>query len=145
MEVENGKTVSFHYVGTLDDGEQFDNSYDRGEPLTGLVGEGHLIAGFETALMGMKPGEKKAVLIESKDAYGEHNPEAIQQVPLTSFPEGFIALEGEIVQGEGGNGQMFSATIVEKSEEEVTLDFNHPLAGKDLNFEIEVLSVAEVP
>ena len=143
MEVENGKTVSFHYVGTLDNGDEFDNSYDRGEPLTGLVGEGHLIPGFESALIGMQAGDKKSVLIESKNAYGEYDSKAIQQVPVTSFPEDFVAREGEIVQGQGANGQVFNATILEANDDEVTLDFNHPLAGQNLNFEIEVVAVAE--
>ena len=143
MEVENGKTVSFHYVGTLDNGDEFDNSYDRGEPLTGLVGEGHLIPGFESALIGMQAGDKKSVLIESKNAYGEYDSKAIQQVPVASFPEDFVAREGEIVQGQGANGQVFNATILEANDDEVTLDFNHPLAGQNLNFEIEVVAVAE--
>ena len=143
MEVENGKTVSFHYIGTLDNGDEFDNSYDRGEPLTGLVGEGHLIPGFESALIGMQAGDKKSVLIESKNAYGEYDSKAIQQVPVASFPEDFVAREGEIVQGQGANGQVFNATILEANDDEVTLDFNHPLAGQNLNFEIEVVAVAE--
>ena len=144
MEVINGNTVSFHYVGTLDDGREFDNSYERGEPMTGLIGEGNLIAGFEAALIGMKPNEKKSIVIESKDAYGEHNPKAIQLVPLTSFPEDFVAVEGNTVHGKGENEQIFTATIIEVAEDKLTLDFNHPLAGKNLNFDIEVLTVTDV-
>jgi len=143
MEVMNGKTVSFHYVGTLDDGTEFDNSYERGEPMSGLVGEGKLIAGFENALLGMKPNEKKSVVIESKDAYGEHNPNAIQNVPLTSFPDDFVAVVGNVVHGKGESEQVFTAVILETTEENVTLDFNHPLAGKNLNFNIEVVAIEE--
>tara|TARA_R110002126_G_scaffold35518_1_gene109160 strand:+ start:979 stop:1506 length:528 start_codon:yes stop_codon:yes gene_type:complete len=143
MEIINGKTVSFNYVGTLDDGTQFDSSYERGEPMTGLIGASQLISGFETALMGMKTGEKKSIMIESKDAYGERNPEAVQQVPLTSFPEDFEAVKGKIVQGKGENEQTFTATVTEVEENRVTLDFNHPLAGKNLNFDIEIVSVEE--
>ena len=143
MEIKEGTTVSFHYVGTLDNGEQFDSSYARNEPMTGLIGSSQLIAGFETALMGMKPGEKKSVIIESKDAYGERNPNAVKNVPLTSFPEDFEAVKGKIVQGKGDNDQIFTATVTEVDSDSVTLDFNHPLSGKNLNFDIEILSVSE--
>ena len=91
----------------------------------------------------MQAGDKKSVLIEAKNAYGEYDSKAIQQVPVASFPEDFVAREGEIVQGQGANGQVFNATILEANDDEVTLDFNHPLAGQNLNFEIEVVAVAE--
>lgn len=143
MEITNGMTVSFHYVGTLDDGQKFDSSYDRGEPMSGVLGAGQLIAGFENAMMGMKTSEKKSVMIESKDAYGERNPEAIQIVPLTSFPEDFEGIVGKVVQGKAENEQVFTAVITEVAEENVTLDFNHPLAGKNLNFDIEIVSVSD--
>jgi FKBP-type peptidyl-prolyl cis-trans isomerase 2 len=143
MEVIKGNTVSFHYVGTLEDGTEFDNSYDRGEPATSLIGEGKLIAGFEAALLGMKPNEKKSIVIESKDAYGDHNPKAIQHVPLTSFPEDFVAVKGKTVQGKNKNEQVFTAIITEVAEDNIILDFNHPLAGKKLNFNIEVVAVEE--
>ena len=142
MEIINGKTVSLHYVGTLDNGDQFDSSYDREQPMTVLIGSGNIIAGFESAVMGMKAGEKRSIAIESKDAYGDHNPTAIQSVPLGSFPEDFIAEEGKIVQGKGENEQIFTATIVETAEDKIVLDFNHPLAGKNLNFDIEIVSVS---
>ena len=143
MEIINGKNVSFHYVGTLDDGEQFDSSYDRGVPMTTTIGSGQLVAGFESALMGMKPEEKKSVVIESKDAYGDYNLNALQSVPLTSFPEDFEGEVGKFVQGRGENEQVFTAIITEVADDSVTLDFNHPLAGKNLNFDIEVITVTD--
>jgi FKBP-type peptidyl-prolyl cis-trans isomerase 2 len=143
MEIINGNTVSLHYVGTLDNGDQFDSSYDRDTPMTILVGSGKVIPGLESAMMGMKAGEKKSIAIESKDAYGERNPDAIQSVSLGSFPEDFIAEEGKIVQGQGANEQIFTATIIEATEDKITLDFNHPLAGNNLNFDIEIVSVEE--
>ena len=143
MNVEDGKTVCFHYVGTLEDGTEFDNSRTRGEPLVGHIGQGHLIPGFESALIGMGVGEKKSVLVESKDAYGEYNPDAVQIVPLERFPDDFTPQVGGQVQGESANGQTFNATVSDSTESEVTLDFNHPLAGKHLNFEIEVISIAD--
>ncbi len=143
MNVENGNTVCFHYVGTLDDGSEFDNSYTRGETLTGNIGEGHLIPGFESALIGMSVGEKKAFTVSPENAYGEHNPSQIHKFPPTSFPGDFVAEIGEIVQGQSQDGQVFNAKIIDANEEEVTLDFNHPLAGKNLNFEIEVVSIED--
>lgn len=143
MEITNGHTVSFHYVGTLDDETQFDSSYDREKPMTATLGTGQLIQGFESALLGMKINEKKNVIVESKDAYGEYNDNAVQPVPLTSFPEDFVATVGNTVQGRGENDQIFTATILEVAEDNVTLDFNHPLAGKNLNFNIEVISIEE--
>ncbi len=143
MNVENGKTVCFHYVGTLEDGTEFDNSRTRGEPLTGLVGQGHLIPGFESALIGMTAGEKKTVLIESGDAYGEHNPEAVQSIPLERFPVDFAPEVGNMVQGQNPNGTTLNGTITESTDATVTVDFNHPLAGKNLNFEIEVVSIVD--
>ena len=142
MNVEDGKTVCFHYVGTLEDGTEFDNSRTRGEPLVGHIGQGHLIPGFESALMGMGVGEKKSVVVESKDAYGEYNEDAIQTVPLERFPSDFTPQVGGQVQGENSTGQTFNATITDSTESDVTLDFNHPLAGKSLSFEIEVVSIA---
>ena len=143
MEIINGKTVSLHYVGTLDNGDKFDSSYDREKPMTISVGSGNIIPGLESAMMGMKTGEKKSIAIESKDAYGERNPDAIQSVSLSSFPEDFIAEEGKIVQGQNENKQIFTATIIEVIEDKITVDFNHPLAGKNLNFDIEIVSVSD--
>ena len=142
MEITNGKAVSFHYVGTLEDGSQFDSSYERDQPITAVMGSGQIIAGFESALMGMTLGEKKTVVIDSKDAYGDHNPNAVQPAPLASFPDGFEPIIGHIVQGRGENDQIFTATIVGTEDEHVILDFNHPLAGKNLNFDIEIVSVS---
>ncbi len=141
MNVEDGNTVCFHYVGTLDDGTEFDNSVTRQEPLTSQLGQGQMIPGFESALLGMSVGEKKSVSIDSKDAYGEYNSDAVQSFPLDNFSEGFEPILGESVQGQNELGQTFSAVIKEATEDAVVLDFNHPLAGKNLNFEIEVVSI----
>ena len=143
MNIENGNTVCFHYVGTLDDGTEFDNSVSRNEPLTSQIGKGQIIPGFEDALLGMGVGEKKSVSINANNAYGEYNNDAVKSFPIDSFSEGFVPVLGETVQGQNERGQTFSATIKESSEESVVLDFNHPLAGKNLNFEIEVVSIEE--
>jgi len=139
--VEDGNTVKVHYKGTLDGGEQFDSSYDRGEPVTFKVGSGMMITGFNNGVIGMKVGETKTVKIAPTDAYGDHNPAAIQEVTKENFPDDFQFETGRIVQGTVQNGQPFIATILEEQDSTVKLDFNHPMAGKDLNFEIELLSI----
>ena len=139
--IEIGNTVSVHYVGTLDDGTVFDSSRKRGEPLECQVGSGQLIGGFNDALIGMQPGEKKSVSIDSNDAYGPVIEEAFQTVSRSAFPDNFIFEVGNTVQGQGPDGRMVRAAIEEVGDEELKLDFNHPMAGKNLNFEIEVLEI----
>jgi FKBP-type peptidyl-prolyl cis-trans isomerase 2 len=139
--VENGNTISVHYVGTLDDGTEFDNSRARDVPMTCQVGEGKLISGFNDALIGMEIGEKKNISIGPTDAYGSVIEEAIQTVQKTSFPDGFEFEVGNTVQGQGPDGKMVRAAIESLNEDEVVLNFNHPMAGKNLNFEIELLEI----
>ena len=139
--VEDGNTVKVHYKGTLDTGEQFDSSYDRGEPVTFTVGSGMMIAGFNDGVLGMKVGETKSVSIPPENGYGTHNPEAVQEVTKDNFPSDFQFETGRVVQGTVQNGQPFIATILEEQNETVKLDFNHPMAGKKLNFEIELVSI----
>lgn len=140
MKVQNGNSVSVHYRGTLSDGTEFDNSKTRGQTLNFQVGSGQMIAGFDAALVGMTIGDVKSVSLSADEAYGQHQPEAVQPVPRGAFPPEFEFLVGEVVQGNGPQGP-FLARILEEREEEVVLDFNHPLAGEDLNFEIELLAV----
>jgi len=140
--VESGNTVSVHYKGTLNDGTEFDNSYTRGEPITFEVGAGNMIAGFDTAIPGMVVGETKNINIVSTDAYGERNEEHVQSVPVTAFPQDYEFTVGTMVQGQQPNGQTFMAKIVDKDTHAVVLDFNHPLAGEDLNFEIELVDIS---
>tara|TARA_A100001015_G_C14879567_1_gene667836 strand:+ start:396 stop:845 length:450 start_codon:yes stop_codon:yes gene_type:complete len=141
--VESGNNISVHYKGTLDDGQQFDSSYDRGEPVTFSVGSGMMIAGFNNGVIGMKVGETKKVEISPQEAYGEHNPDGVQEVTKENFPNDFDFVTGKIIQGTVQNGQPFVATILEEKNDTVTLDFNHPMAGKNLNFEIELVSINE--
>lgn len=139
--VEDGSNISVHYRGTLDDGEQFDSSYDRGEPVTFQVGSGTMIPGFNDGVIGMKVGETKKVEIKPADGYGDHNPAGVQEVTKENFPSDFEFETGKIIQGTVQDGQPFVATILEEKNNTVTLDFNHPMAGKNLNFEIEVVSI----
>ena len=141
VKVENGNTVSVHYSGTLDDGTEFDNSRNRGEPITFTVGSGEMIPGFESALPGMEPGEKKTFTISPDNAYGQRNEEAVQTVSASSFPPDFEIVDDATIQGTKPDGQIFLAKVISHTESDVILDFNHPLAGKDLNFSIELMNI----
>ena len=139
--VQTGNTVSIHYKGTFDDGTVFDSSRERGEPMTVTVGDGSLISGFEAALSGMTLGEVKNISLTPDQAYGDRVQEAIQEVPKSSFPEGFEFNQGATVYGQTPDGNPFPAVIAEESDTTVTLDLNHPMAGKNLNFEIELVNL----
>ena len=139
--VESGNTVSVHYCGTLNDGTEFDSSYTRGEPITFEVGSGQMISGFDSALVGMAVGEEKNVNIAATQAYGIRNEDHVQDVPITSFPQDYEFVEGTMVQGQQPDGQTFLAKIVGRDTHTVKLDFNHPLAGQDLNFKIELVNI----
>ena len=142
MKVENGHNVKVHYVGTFADGTEFDNSRTRGKTLDFKVGSPGLIAGFNNAVVGMTTGETKTINLTADDAYGQVNPEAFQNVPKSRFDDNFVFEVGGAVMGQGPQGP-FRATIHEVQDESVVLDFNHPLAGKDLTFEVEVVEVEE--
>ena len=141
LQVENGNTVSVHYRGTLNDGTEFDSSHSRGETLSFQVGAGQMISGFDAALPGMSVGETKNITLSPDQAYGNLIPEAITDVPKSAFPEGYNFKVDELVHGQNDMGQPVRGTINEVKEDVVTVDFNHPMAGKDLNFEIELVSI----
>tara|TARA_R110000824_G_C14756965_1_gene629339 strand:+ start:87 stop:518 length:432 start_codon:yes stop_codon:yes gene_type:complete len=141
LQVENGNTVSVHYRGTLNDGTEFDSSHSRGEPITFQVGSGQMIEGFDDALPGMAVGETKNITLAPGKAYGDADPEAIADVPKSAFPPEFDFKVDSMVQGQNEMGQPMLGTINEVKDEAVTIDFNHPMAGKDLNFEIELVSI----
>ena len=138
---KNGDNVSVHYVGTLNDGTKFDSSRDRGEPISFTVGAGQMISGFNDAVVDMNVGETKTITLEPDQAYGDLNPDAIQEFPKDQFPENFEFISGGVVQGQYPDGSGFTATITEVKDSTATLDFNHPMAGKTLNFEIELVAV----
>ena len=133
-----GKKVSVHYVGTLDDGSKFDSSRDRGTPLDFTCMAGQMIPGFDIAVRDMEVGQTVNIRIEPKDAYGEHDKNAMMPVPRRM-------LQGEPVVGAqvmlmSPQGQPVPAVIAAFDDEKIVLDMNHPMAGKALNFEIELLS-----
>ena len=138
--IQSGDNVKVHYTGKLEDGSIFDTSLTEGrEPLETTLGQGQLIKGFEAGLIDMSEGEKKTIEIESADAYGEHNPEMINEIPRAQVPEG--VKEGEMLQGMGPMGPV-NVKVVEVKDETVVLDANHPLAGKKLIFDLEVVSIS---
>ena len=134
-----GKTVKVHYTGTLDDGTKFDSSLDRGEPLEFMCGAGQMIPGFDKAVSTMEVGDKITVHLEPKEAYGERNPDAVQTIPRAQIG-GLEQFEvGDQVLLRAPDGRPMPAFLVARDENTVTFDMNHELAGKALNFEIELL------
>jgi len=140
-QVKSGDTVRIHYTGTLNDGETFDTSSGR-DPLEFTVGSGQIIPGLDAALPGMEVGEKKTVEVPADDAYGQPDPNAQQAVPRAEIPEDIPLDLGTQLQVQTPQGQVMPVTVVEVTEEQVTLDANHPLAGKDLTFAIELVEIA---
>ena len=140
-QVKTGDTVRIHYTGTLTDGSTFDSSQGR-DPLEFTVGSGQIIPGLDKAIPGMTVGDKKTVQVPAEDAYGETNPEARQDVPRAEIPDDIPLDLGTQLQVQAQGGQVLPVTVVAVTEEVVTLDANHPLAGKDLTFNIELVSVA---
>ena len=137
--IKNGDNVSVHYTGRLEDDSVFDSSRFEGrEPLTVALGQGQLIPGFENGLIGMTIGENKTVEIEPENAYGDVNPQLMSEVPITQVPEGVKV--GDMLQGQNQFGPV-NVVVTEVKESTVVLDMNHPLAGKKLIFDLEVVSV----
>ncbi len=139
MPIKDGDTVQVHYTGTLADGSVFDSSRER-EPLEFVMGSGMLIPGFEAAVMGREAGDSVTVNIEPANAYGETDLELIFTVDRNEVPEHIKPEEGLELQLSNEEGTM-NVTITEVTDNEITLDANHPLAGKALTFAIEIISV----
>ncbi len=134
-------TMTLHYHGTLEDGTVFDSSRDRNEPMTVTLGAGQLIAGFETNLDGMTEGDTKTFTLTPEQAYGDVDPNATTTLERSVFPDDFELTQGMTLPLNGPGGQPFLATITEINTTNVTADLNHPMAGKDITFEVEVLTV----
>jgi peptidylprolyl isomerase len=140
MQVQNGSKVSIHYTGRHQNGEVFDTSTQEGRgPLEFVVGQGMMIEGFEKGVMGMAAGETKTITMSSEEAYGPIREELLFEVPITNVPAGVGV--GDTLRAEVENGMMSLFTVTEVKIETVVLDGNHPLAGKDLTFDIELLGV----
>ena len=137
--IEMNSTVSVNYTGKLEDGSIFDSSLGEGrEPLKATLGQGSLIKGFEDGLIGMSIGDKKTIEIEAIDAYGMVRPDFIAEIPLSQVPEGTKI--GDNLQGMGPQGPV-NVRVVNVTETMAVIDANHPLAGKKLIFDLEVVSL----
>lgn len=139
-QAKHGDTVRIHYTGRLTDGTQFDSSDGR-DPLEFQLGSGQIIKGLEEQVQGMSVGARETVTIPADAAYGAHRPEGVQTVPRTQIPDGVDTSVGARLQATGNDGQTMVLTVIDTSEEAVTVDANHPLAGKDLVFDVELVEV----
>src|ERR1700704_6735918 len=141
QQVKKGDTVKVHYHGKLTNGETFDSSEGK-EPLEFKVGEGSVIKGFDEGVMGMKIGDKKTIHVPVDDAYGPKNEEMLIEFPKDRFPSDMNPEVGMPLTMSNGSGQNFRVTIIEVKDDSVILDANHPLAGEDLVFDIELVEIS---
>ncbi len=136
----SGDTVRFHYTGTLEDGSEFDTSAG-GEPVEITIGDGAVMPCIEEALVGMAPGDVKSVTVIADDAYGPHREELVQEIDRARFPPEIDLEVGRTLQATGPEGRTLHLTVLSISDSAVTVDLNHPLAGKDLTFELQLVEI----
>jgi len=139
---KKGDKVTLEYTGTLDDGTVFDSSEKHKNPLKFEVGSGQVIPGFDKAVTGMKKGEEKKFTLQPSEAYGDRNPKLTQIVPRSQLPKGHEPKKGMMLAVGTPDGRQIPATITEVTADNVTLDMNHPLAGKALTFKIKVVGIS---
>ena len=140
--VKEGDKVKVEYTGTLDDGTVFDSSERHGMPLEFEVGAKQVIPGFEKAIVGMEKGKEKQIKLQPAEAYGEHNPQLIKKVPKEQLPTDKELKPGMVLVMGLPNGAQIPVRITEVTDESVTIDLNHPLCGKSLNFKIKVVDIS---
>jgi peptidylprolyl isomerase len=138
---EDGNTVKLHYLGTLEDGSVFDSSEGR-EPLEFTLGEGKMIPGFENEVRDMQVGQSKTFTIPAQEAYGVYRDDLTLSVERSELPEGLDPMVGQRMQMQQKNSQPVIVTVTEVTETSITLDANHPLAGKDLTFKVEMVEIS---
>ncbi len=140
QKAQKGDTVAVHYTGTFEDGEVFDSSRER-DPLEFEVGGGQVIPGFDRAVEGLAVGESREVTLEPEEGYGEPREDLVVDVDRSQFPDDAEPEVGRQVQVQVGPGQNRVATITDIQDESITLDLNHPLAGKALTFDVELVGI----
>jgi FKBP-type peptidyl-prolyl cis-trans isomerase 2 len=138
--VKKGDTIQVHYTGKFEDGKEFDSSLNR-QPLQFEVGAGRVIKGFEDAVIGLQAGEKKTVTVSAEDAYGSFDENLLIEIPKKNVPEGVNPEVGMRLQLVNQQGQAAHVVVTEILDKTVRLDANHPLAGKTLVFDLEVLEI----
>jgi peptidylprolyl isomerase len=141
-QAKQGDKVKVHYQGSLNDGTVFDSSYER-EPLEFTLGQGQIIPGFEDAVEGMTPGENKKVTVEPDQGYGQYFEENQVELDRSNLPEDLNPEIGMLLQVTDANNQTHHVKVIGLTDETITLDANHPLAGQDLNFDIELVEVGD--
>lgn len=140
MAAINGDTVQVHYTGTLNDGSVFDSSVE-GAPIEFTIGGGAVLPDFERAVLGMQVGESKIFTILADDAYGAHDPRLAQDVPRSELPPELELFLGMQITASGGDGREIPLVVTGLTDELARLDANHPLAGEDLTFAIELVAI----
>ena len=135
-----GDTVRMHYSGSLADGTQFDSSAGR-EPLEFTLGSGQIIPGLDSAVTGMETGDKKQVVVEPSEAYGDRDPARVQAVPREQIPADIPVDPGTQLQMQTPDGQAIPVIVTQATDTEVTIDANHPLAGQQLTFDVELVEI----
>lgn len=139
---KSGDVVRIHYTGTLTDGTRFDSSEGR-DPLEFTLGSGQIIPGLDNEVQGMEVGDKNTVTVPADQAYGPRDPQSIQQVPRASIPAEVNLQPGAQLQARTPDGNTMLLTVVEANDEQVTVDANHPLAGQDLVFDVELVEIVK--
>ena len=139
-QAKKSDTVKVHYTGKLDDGTIFDSSAE-GDPLEFTIGEGQVIPGFEDAVVGMETSESKTIKVPSDQAYGPHHEDMVVKIDRDRFPDNLDPQVGQQLQIPQPDGRKIFVTVTEIDESNVTLDANHPLAGRDLTFDIELVEI----
>ena len=140
-EAKPGDTVTMHYKGTLDDGTVFDSSEGR-DPMSFQLGAGQIIPGLDAGMTGMKVGETRTVRVEPGEAYGDHDPDKVQAVDRAQVPDHIPTEPGTQLQVQTQDGGAFNVTVVQATDDKLVLDANHPLAGKALTFDVELVEIA---
>lgn len=139
-QVQSGDKVEIHYTGSLNDGTEFDSSAGK-DPLKFTVGAGQVIQGLDKAVEGMEVGDKKNINIEPDEAYGPRQDQMVGEVPKSALPSHIEPEVGMGLQTKNQDGQDMQLTVIEVKDDTITVDANHPLAGKPLNFEIELMQI----
>ncbi len=140
---KKGDMVKVEYIGTLEDGTIFDSSEKHEAPLEFKLGDGQIIEGFDNAVEGMKVGEEKEIKLTPNEAYGDYNPELIKDIPKDCFPQDQTLQKGMVFMLNLPSGQQVPARISDIKDQEVTIDLNPPLAGKNVIFKIKLLAIAK--
>jgi peptidylprolyl isomerase len=141
LSVKKGDTIKIHYRGLLDNGEEFDSSFDR-DPIEFKVGDGQVIDAIDHGVVGLQPGERREISVGPADGYGERRDDLVRKVPKDLLG-GQQVVPGEAVEIQTQDGQILIAEVTDIDEQSVTFDLNHPLAGRDLEFQIELVDIIQ--